>query len=432
MARYLEVDTESLSNFSTKHVQQSSLEGGNDISMKRIILFLGSGVSLDSDLPSVLQMRERLFKRTVLPNVQTPSNPRRTVQDRARVEDIRSIHKLLRLLEAYDKHDRKVMGLAWTGHRYASSGAIFRGPTTYEDLYALCQDVNSWSAGQSDYAVTGAFVDMIERRAGSILPQKSRKARILAIGYLAAASARYIQQVVANALAANVPVGLDLIVEALHDPAIEEVNIVTLNHDTLVEHLLAREGIPFVDGFGEQDGDVRWFDDACYDKSGARVRLLKLHGSIDWYTFAWSGRVWRPAVTGTNPAKATDHTGKSLKRDAQLPFFLCGGNKDAWYQHGLFADIHYRFHQVLRRCNRIVMSGFGWGDSGIANQIDRWFDQKADNRLVLLHRDPQELRSRSKLLAASYDGLVERRQLIPVSGWLSETSLRKIETDLWN
>lgn len=392
---------------------------------KKLIVFLGSGVSLASGLPSVSEMRERLFGSTAPSDRHALFSQGRPTQDLARVKE------LLCLLEAYDESDRKEMGLTWTGHKYISSGAIFRGPTTYEDLYALCQAINLWSTGESDIAVTGSFVDMIERSAGSILVEEDRNARIVALGHLVADATEFIKRVVVDALTADNPVGFELIVEALRDPAIEEVNIVTLNHDTLVEQLLAREGIAFVDGFGEQDGDVRWYDDTRYDIADARVKLLKLHGSINWYTFIWQGRGWPAVLDRTSPAEATDCTGKSLKLESRLPSFLCGGNKDAWYQHGLFADIHFRFHQALRRCSRMVISGFGWGDVGITNQIDRWLDQSPDNRLILLHEHPEELASRSKLLAMSYDYLIGRRQLISVPRWLSDTSFNQIEKDLW-
>jgi len=335
------------------------------------------------------------------------------------VEDIGSIRRLLFLLGSYDIHDRKNMGSRGPARNYVSSGSIFRTWTTYEDLFALCQEIKLWSTGQSDNALTTSFLDVIEQKAGSILSEKDHRARIIGLGHLASAAAEYIQHVVVQALTVDNPVGLDLISEVLHDSTIEEVNIVTLNHDTLVEQLLAREGIQFVDGFGEQDGDVRWYDDALYEKD-VRVRLIKLHGSIDWYTFLRHGRLW-PAILRRNiSAEAMDSTGKLLTSTSRVPDFLCGGNKDAWYQHGMFADIHYRFHQLLRRCNRIVMSGFGWGDIGITNQIDRWFDQRPDNRLLLLHESPEEVVvSRSKILAMSYDGLTRRRQLVHVPQWLS-------------
>src|SRR6185295_2461066 len=155
-----------------------------------------------------------------------------------------------------------------------------------------------------------------------------------------------------------------LILELAASPTVTQLNIVTLNHDTLVEQLLASGGVPVIDGFGAADGDVRWYDDECYDTPDGKVRLYKLHGSIDWYEFLRSGGPCRAVLRGSTPHEAHDASGALLTPTLRLPSFLAGGSKEAWYQHGHYADIHFRFHELLRRCDRMVMSGYGWGDTG--------------------------------------------------------------------
>ena len=112
------------------------------------------------------------------------------------------------------------------------------------------------------------------------------------------------------------------------------------------------------------------------------------------------------------------------------PAFLTGGEKEAWYQQGIYADLHYRFHEALRQCDRMVMSGYGWGDTGITNQIDRWLDQRPTNKLVLLHERPKELVERSPILGRSYDDLTKRRQLILIRNWMCNTALAGIRPAL--
>lgn len=383
----------------------------------RLILFLGSGISLASGLPSVAQIWDRLQRRGfyVDPGGQfrCGKNPEpEPAQDR-----VAQIRRFLRLLASLDKRDRK------------KAATVFRTATTYEDLSALCTEIREWANGQNDTALTTPFIELVERKAGDLLSSKGRAARIKEICRLAYDSTRFIKYVVANALVKTTPVGLDLIMELARSSRISQLDIVTLNHDTLVEQLLADAGIPFVDGFSGADGDVRWYDETLYDLP-SRVRLIKLHGSIDWYEFTRDGAAWPAILLGPELTQAKDVTGRSLQSRSQSPSFLTGGKKEAWYQHGIYADLHYRFHEVLRRADRIVMSGYGWGDMGITNQLERWLERSPQQRIILLHENPEILIDHCKMLAVSYDGLVRRRQLIAVTHWLSDTSMPDIEADL--
>jgi hypothetical protein len=269
----------------------------------------------------------------------------------------------------------------------------------------------------------------VERRAGALVPGDGHRERLLNICRLAFRSTRFIQSVIAHSLANDSPTGLDLLVEFAEWPRVSQLDIVTLNHDTLVETLLSRAGIPFVDGFSAPDGDVRWWDDGVYD-APSRVRLFKLHGSINWYQFTRAGSSWPAILLGDDPTTAKDGAGKALQSWMPTPSFLAGGQKEAWYQQGIYADLHYRFHELLRKSDRIVMSGYGWGDIGINNQLDRWLDQSPEKRIILLHRFPETLLDRSKILAVSYESIVRRRKLVPIEKWLSDTSLGDIAADL--
>jgi hypothetical protein len=383
----------------------------------RLVLFLGSGVSLASGLPSVPQIMNRL-QRSAFHVDEKGRFQRGKMRDLERKHDrVAQIRSFLRLLASLDKRDRK------------KAETVFRTTTTYEDLSALCAEMRSWANGQNDNALTTPFLELVERKAGPILIGESRRARIKEICLLAYDSMRFIRMVVANALVNDKPVGLDLILELAESPRISQLDIVTLNHDTLVEHLLTRAGIGFVDGFSDADGDVRWYDDAVYD-AAARVRLIKLHGSIDWYEFSRDGKTWPAMLLSGDPATAKDGTGRVLQSWSPNPSFLTGGQKEAWYQYGIYADLHYRFHDILRRADRIVMSGYGWGDIGISNQLDRWLGRSSDKRIILLYENPEALTDRSKILAESYGMLVRRRKLIPVGRWMSDTSLSDIASDI--
>jgi hypothetical protein len=138
--------------------------------------------------------------------------------------------------------------------------------------------------------------------------------------------AAYIESIVTETLRQRYIAGLDLIRELAQSTDIEQLNIVTLNHDTLVEQFLLTNGIEFADGFGERDGDVRWSDDKVYADPDRHVRLFKLHGSIEWYLFQHEGRFRAAIFQGPDIAKATNGAGKPLLSQTATPSFLSGIN----------------------------------------------------------------------------------------------------------
>lgn len=92
--------------------------------------------------------------------------------------------------------------------------------------------------------------------------------------------------------------------------------------------------------------------------------------------------------------------------------------------------MHFRFHQLLRQCELMVMSGYGWGDTAINFRLETWLDQGRSNTLILLHRSPEELEERSLIMASSYDGWTQCGQLSTIKKWLSEVSFSDIENQI--
>ena len=58
-------------------------------------------------------------------------------------------------------------------------------------------------------------------------------------------------------------------------------DVFTLNHDLLIEAVLSREGVETIDGFGQPDGDVAWWQPDAFALP-SRTFFLKLHGSVNW------------------------------------------------------------------------------------------------------------------------------------------------------
>ena len=259
----------------------------------RLVLFLGAGVSIPSGLPSAAQLTAELF---VPREDETP--------------DVIRIRKLLKVLADYDAADIGRVGPYVSGKGFSASGAIYRGATsTYEDLYFLCEEIALWGAGLTDNCLTTPFMKAIVRRAGTLLTGATLEARLWELGRMCRPACGFIASIATAALRRSYRTGFSLIEELATAPEVGELTIATLNHDTLVEHFLADRGVEFADGFGEPDGDVRWSQDQVFDEPH-RVRLLKLHGSIDWYDFHRDGRVQTATLTGDDMAKARDSAGR--------------------------------------------------------------------------------------------------------------------------
>ena len=395
----------------------------------KLILFLGAGVSVPSGLPKVDELTQSIFRKAYHQVSYNQFSLGHQPDSPLRAADVTTrIRRLLRLLSKHDERDIKRVGYSPADKR--SSGAIFRGPTTYEDLFYLCQQMSLWGNGLVDNSLVTPLMEIIERKSGGLLVGRSAMARMSNLGRLAEQACFFIESVVAGELQPKVMAGFDLIYELATASWIEQLNIVTLNHDTLVEQFLTEKKIDFADGFGERDGDVRWYADGVYDSDHTKVRILKLHGSVNWYSFSVNGRPQPAIFLGTDTEHIRDGQARQLKPQFRRPSFLSGINKAVAYQRGIYADMHFRFHQLLRQCELMIMSGYGWGDSAINFRLDTWLDQSRSNTILLLHQTPEDLVERSLVMASGHDAWIRCRQLVLIRKWLCEVSLSDVESHL--
>lgn len=378
----------------------------------KLILFLGAGVSVPSGLPKVDQLTRMILQSPYHQDVNGDFIPGRNADAKSRQTDVTKVVRIL--LQCINKYDE-----------LGSKNAVFRGAPTYEDLFSLCEEIMLWHLGLADNSIAASFVGSIERAIRPILKGRSLQDRIRDLGSLAIEAIRFIESVVVEALQSHSVAGLELIFELATSPTIEQLNIFMLNHDTLTEQYLRQKGVDVVDGFGPLDGDVRWYDDHVYDSDPGKVRLFKLHGSVNWREFI--GKT-RPAIfLGSDIGHIIDSDHRQLKFSLRSPSFLSGVNKVIAYQRGIYADAHFRFHEMLRQCTLIVMSGYGWGDTAINWRFDTWLDQDRRNTIILLHPRPEEIAQRSLIVGSAYDYWIRSRHLLSVPKWLCETSMHDIE-----
>jgi len=304
-----------------------------------VILFLGSGISIASGHPNVVTLTKSILNSKIHPIETT----------------------FLRALKNYDKKARLIGGSYTSPNKYLKVGENYRDSTSYEDLYSLCEEIALFDWGLHNNAMIPAFTESIIEKFSSFLKERSKRKKLLEIGRYAHAAKKYINKAIIEKLATPKEInGLDLIVQLANAPEVTSLNILTLNHDLLVEDLFIRNRIQFADGFGRDDGDVRWFEPDNF-LSDIKVKLIKLHGSIDWYSFAADGYEKVAKISGNNFHEKTNSSGKTLQFLNKSPKVLSGLNKINYYNSGIYTDIHYYFQRVLYQNSLMIMSGYGWG-----------------------------------------------------------------------
>ena len=118
-----------------------------------MILFLGSGVSLPSGLPSVMQITDRLLKETYCRNKASTGTYYSAKNKGLKcVEPMIKVQQLLQLLSELDKYYLKSIAPYWSGNEFLNTGSIYRSVTSYEDIFYLTEQIRMAGLGLVDDA----------------------------------------------------------------------------------------------------------------------------------------------------------------------------------------------------------------------------------------------------------------------------------------
>ena len=152
------------------------------------------------------------------------------------------------------------------------------------------------------------------------------------------------------------------------------VDYLVLNYDTAIEDSLALERIPYADGI--DGGRTGWWNPECFDRDGLAARVLKLHGSIDWYEFPNDPLPRRIAprveLDDFSPRHVLIWPATTKYRETQL---------DPYAQLADRARIAVRPTHGEQRV--LVICGFSYGDSHINTELDRAL-RIADGNLTIV------------------------------------------------
>jgi hypothetical protein len=187
------------------------------------------------------------------------------------------------------------------------------------------------------------------------------------------------------------------VLEASDDKLVAHVDIVTLNHDTLLERSFEAAAIPIEDGFGrsrpgfrasrERPASVRFWRRFRRMKRG-HVRLIKLHGSLDWWRLRPLDSDWSEEVVAqvdVYPQDLSDSKGTEWEAPGGRPIILVGTfNKILDYTQPFHLQHYAVMRRALMKCDALVISGYSFRDKAVNGMVTDWYFGKSSRRLMVI------------------------------------------------
>nr|WP_277622840.1 SIR2 family protein [Sphingomonas telluris] len=149
----------------------------------------------------------------------------------------------------------------------------------------------------------------------------------------------------------------------------------TLNYDTLVEQAGKQENVDFDYGLSQ------WNERRVIRFLPSQQRLIKLHGSVNWYSIKRDEIVF-------------EQSEKSWKQRPRAMVF--GGQSEKLNPDGPFLSLRHEFQRALDRTNVLAIVGYSFSDNHLNAMLRSWVAVKRKAKLIVL--DPEGLSKAAPLL----------------------------------
>ena len=155
------------------------------------------------------------------------------------------------------------------------------------------------------------------------------------------------------------------------------VDIFSLNYDLYIEKALTDFGETFINGFTVEDG----WQPALYE-SDAKIRLFKLHGSLDWAD---------DRIYGVCSLEYPVHNRKEDIVNDNLRPLLIFGTAHKLSPKEPFLSLAYFFSQSILKAPILVVIGYSFGDEYVNRIIEQGLMKNPKLRVIVVSPDAGEL-----------------------------------------
>ena len=182
-----------------------------------------------------------------------------------------------------------------------------------------------------------------------------------------------------------------------------KVTIFSLNHDLLLEQYFTKNKITYEDGFYNGQFDMERFS-----TENDAIKLLKLHGSIDWdeKTNGKQPVTFIKLANGRQPA--------SGRRTGMI---IGTYNKFQSYATPVFLDLLSAFGRQLKTLDALIISGYGLRDHGI-NTLLLANVFIPETKCIIIHPEPEECLENSL-------GAIKKRE-IPINSVFIKKEIQEL------
>lgn len=349
--------------------------------LPRIAFLLGAGASISAGMPETGEITERVLS---VSNIGRHSDGCYYLNyNRGWSEQyLRRIKVMLDLL--------KEEALRFYSRRQQDGSGLFN----YEDIYYLARQINDHEGKSQD---NPAILPFIEKISPAIEPYfdggENEIINNWTLEEISQETVNYIRDVVRGMLSKEPDKlnHLNIIGDALRE--YKAIDIFTLNHDTVIEKYLSKEGIPFVDGFGAENGGVRYWDPTLFENGVGQVRLFKLHGAVNWFLYSPEGGTVLDERIFINNGYFPD-VEKLIPLGGHPEILIGTYNKLIDYANEVFFDLRHLFYQSLLSTRHVIICGYSFGDHGINKMLDSWV-KLPDRSLMVIDPDAQKFKEKT-------------------------------------
>ena len=399
--------------------------------MPSVTLLLGSGVSLSAGMPSTQEITQLVV---------SGQGAWRHTDERYYLSDPlpgylphpEHVPLILRFLSSLSK-------VAADYYRLASADQ-----PSYEELFYLARQVADCETQEYDNPAVFPLCRRLRRE----LNPRLREASTFDSGYwnlarLGDETCSYIADLASHVLSERPTTTehIALLLRAFCAVGSGGGAIVTLNHDTALEMALSAVAIPYTDGFSSLTREIARWDPQSLTRESA-LRLLKVHGSVDWHWVRIRDRDTQSdflarILLGADHYRLRLPDGTEAMVHSGRPIMLVGThNKILNYSGEIFLTLFYRFSEAMQASTALVVCGYGFRDKGINRALVEWIEANRDRVMTVIHPDPDELCAKARgAISLRWDSWLKRKRIRVVPKRLEElgpTDLKEAFTsDPW-